>query len=259
MALVTAIIKNTRDESIPVCYPITGVDCVLIEKILAEPKVKNYFAKFDWTTIKVNSIELKTHIMFGLNLGFLFMNMDCEHRDTGKKLPGVVFLRGDSVASLIIIRNQDTNELFHVLVEQCRVPMGKKIREICAGMVDSELTRISGAMVKEIKEEIGIDVHTTGMQTGNPYTQYNYLEKLGSFIPSGGGCDEQITLFWYQVRMSTVEITRLHGKETGAEDENEFIKVIIEPLSFSTILATGDSKAICAYAHLIAKYPSLNI
>ena len=259
MDLNIVIIKNSRDESIHVSYPSAENDGGLIGKILAEPKVKNYFEKFEWDTIKINSVEFKTHIMFGPNLGFLFMNMDCEHRETGKKLPGVVFLRGDAVASLILIRNQDTNELFHVMVEQCRVPMGKKIREICAGMVDSELTRISGAMVKEIKEETGIEVATTGVQTGNPDTQFNYLEKLGSFIPSGGGCDEQITLFWYQVKMSTDEISRLHGAETGAEGENEFIKVVIEPLTFSNILASSDSKAICAYAHLIAKYPSLNI
>ena len=248
---------NNKGENIPIIY--NGQDDSLIIKLLNEPKMKNYLDNFDWELIKVNNITFLNHIMFGPALGFLFMNIDCVHRATGNKLPGTVFLRGDAVASLIVIRNTDENNLYHVKVKQTRIPMGTEIYEICAGMVDDQLTKISGKMAAEIKEETTIEISNTGTYTGNPATQFNHLEELGTMIPSGGGCDEKIRLFWYQVKMTTEEIKKLHGADTGTgheEESCEFIKVEVEPFNIANILKTQDSKAICAYTYLISKYPS---
>lgn len=124
-------------------------------------------------------------------------------------------------------------------------------------MIDKELTRMSGAMVKEIKEETGIDITNTGSYTGDVNTQFNHLEELGFMIPSGGGCDEKIRLFWYQVRMTSAEILALNDKETGAAEENECIKVYTELFTWDNILNTHDAKAIAAAGYFASKYPGV--
>lgn len=244
-------------EVFPIIY--NNHDEVTIHNILKEPKVENYFNNFDWNLIKINNITFLSHIMFGPSLGFLFMNIDCVHRATGNKLPGTVFLRGDAVACLILIRNTNDNKIYHVKVKQTRIPMGTEIYEVCAGMVDGSLTKITGKMVAEIKEETTIEVSNSGVFTGDSTTQFNYLEELGTMIPSAGGCDEKIRLFWYQVKMTTEEIEKLRGIETGEGHSDksscEFIKVEVEPFNIKNILATHDSKAICAFTYLISKYP----
>ncbi len=126
-------------------------------------------------------------------------------------------------------------------------------------MVDGSITKITGKMVAEIKEETTIEVSNSGVFTGDSTTQFNYLEELGTMIPSAGGCDEKIRLFWYQVKMTTEEIEKLRGIETGEghtdKSSCEFIKVEVEPFNIKNILATQDSKAICAFTYLISKYP----
>jgi len=250
-------INPINDERINIRYGTGTVED--ITNILAEPKVLKYLNEFIWKTVKVSDagIDILKHIMFGPNVGFVLLNMNCIFRKDNKPIPSIVLIRGDSVASLILIRNIETGELYHIKVRQFRVPCGNYIEEICAGMVDKELTRMSGAMVKEIKEETGVNITNTGSYTGNPHTQFNYLEELGFMIPSGGGCDEKIRLFWYQVSMTSVEISALNGKETGAAEENECIKVYTELFTWDNILKTHDAKAIAAAAFFAKKYPGV--
>ena len=255
MSVVTFTWTNPIREPINISYDTADN----IMKIISEPKVLKYLNEVKWADVKVSDagIIILKHIMFGPNVGFVFLNMNCIYRKTNIPIPSIVLIRGDSVASLILIRNIETGLLHHLKLKQFRVPCGDYIDEICAGMVDKELTRMSGAMVKEIKEETGIDVTNTGSYTGDVNTQFNYLEELGFMIPSGGGCDEKIRLFWYQVPMTSADILALNGKETGAAEENECIKVYTELFTWDNILKTHDSKAITAAAYFARKYPGV--
>ena len=259
---------NKLGEEIPVKY--CDQDSVHIETIMNEKKFKVYLENtVQWDKIKASKINILSHFMFGpKTVGFVFLNMDCVHRATGKKLPGVIFFRGGAVSAIVIIHNSETNQKHWAKVRQTRVPKGDEIDEAPAGMLDSEvdpdtqqqiIKGMKGPMINELKEEIGVDVKNTGMYTGNPNTQFEHLEYLGKINPSPGGCDEVIYLYWYQVSMTSKQIAELDGKETGTGYEegggNEFIKVVVEPLTLQNVLQTEDVKAISIASHLMAKYP----
>jgi 8-oxo-dGTP pyrophosphatase MutT (NUDIX family) len=73
-----------------------------------------------------------------------------------ESLPGVAFLRGGSVAILMILRPSDSkDERWVIMTEQRRIPAGSlTFIEIPAGMIDEE--SFSGAAAKEIQEETGL-------------------------------------------------------------------------------------------------------
>jgi len=227
-----------------------------IKLILREPKVAAYFLSIK-PDIVPQKVSILSHYMFGKSVGFVFMNIISVHKHTGEKLAGVVFLRGGSVACLILIKAKETGKLYFLKVVQLRVPVGKEISEICAGMLDRELGKMSGVMVKEIEEETGIKVMSFGTKNSDPLKQFNYLEELGMFYPSPGGCDEAISTFWFMVEMTGKEITALHGKNmTHDEDDGgstENIRIEIAPFTLENIIATNDAKAMCATLQLMRK------
>ena len=258
---------NKLGKEIPVKY--CDQDSEHITTIMNEKKFQVYLeSTVQWDKIKASKINIMSHFMFGKAVGFVFLNMDCVHRATGKKLPGVIFFRGGAVSAIVIAHNPETKQNYWIKVRQTRVPKGDEIDEAPAGMLDSDvdpdtqqqiIKGMKGPMINEIKEETGIEVTNTGIYTGNPTTQFNHLEYLGKINPSPGGCDEVIYLYWYQVIMSKEQIDELNGKETGTgledKDSNEFIKVVVEPFTLANVLKTEDVKAISAASHMISKYP----
>lgn len=91
--------------------------------------------------------------MFGKNLGFATMMVDCSLKGTDIKLPGFVFLRGKAVAIMVVI-----NKTLLALTYQFRVPVGKYLTESVAGMVDEEGNFV-GVAAKELEEEMGIHIN----------------------------------------------------------------------------------------------------
>ena len=243
-------------EAIPVEYPTNTKSDEHVLFILNEPKVVEYFTTLS-PDIVASKITILSDFMFGKRLGFLLMNIDCIDRASGKKLAGVVFLRGDSVACLILIKNKETGKLYFAKVIQPRVPCGKSITEICAGMMDDKIGKMLGVMISEVEEELGIRVETTGSKTTDPALQFNYMEKLGQFTPSGGATCENITNFWYMAEMTSSEITALHGKEIAndAGQSTELIRVELQEFNMRNIVATEDAKAMCATLQLMSLYP----
>ncbi|XP_058085731.1 nudix hydrolase 14, chloroplastic isoform X6 [Magnolia sinica] len=147
--------------------------------------------------------------MFGRGVGFLKFKADVIDKETGKKVPGIVFSRGPAVAILILLESGD--ETFAVLTEQVRVPVGKYILELPAGMLDDDKGDIIGTAVRE------------------------------------GGCDEELSIFLYRGHADPEVITALHGKETGLREHGELIKVRVVPYE-KLWLMTADAKALCAIA-----------
>lgn len=242
---------------VPVVFKGEGHTKEEIDFILAAPKVKEYFETINPDDMTVQRVEIFHGYKFGRNLGFAYMEVLSTHTKTGKNLPGVVFLRGDSVACLIVIEEEETGKLFFVLVEQVRVPSGRKKTEGSAGMADEEVTELSGPMIKEIEQETGIKVKNTGTKNADPKKQFNYLEKLGVMEPSPGGTRERIHLYWYQVKMSSAKIAELHNKNIINEeaDKAEILKVFVKPFNFNEVDDTDDCKMICAMTKLMRKHP----
>lgn len=187
------------------------------------------------TRLEVTNIEILSVFMFGPNVGFITLVVSATNRTTRKPVPGFVFLRGDATAILTLIEDNITKELFMVLTEQDRVPIGTVAIETPAGMMDEE-KNIKSVALKELKEETGLDYMTAKI----PY------EHLGDFFPSCGGCDEMIHCGYILFSMSTQEIESLQGRMTGEIDTYESIKLIVKRFSMANVLATRDAKLICS-------------
>jgi 8-oxo-dGTP pyrophosphatase MutT (NUDIX family) len=110
------------------------------------------------------------------------------------------------------------------------------MEEIPAGMMDAD-SNFSGVAMKEISEETGLE----------PPSE-NELQYISEIIPSAGGCDEKIKLFFWKTTISENKKDELLSKIHGEADENESIMLKFIPLNEfpEYILQTGDVKGISA-------------
>jgi len=166
--------------------------------------------------------------------GLLFAKLRADVVDhNGNLMHGALFMRGDAVAMLIILKSNDKKWV--VLTSQPRFPAGVyESIEIPAGMMDDKGDFVSTA-AKEIEEEVGIKVNA------------NQLTYLDSFFASCGGCDESIKMYFCEIEMPKEKIEKLHGKITGVEHENEKLRVIIVPLD-ELPKHTRDPKSLLAFS-----------
>jgi len=185
-----------------------------------------------------------------LKLGFVKCILtDAVDAITGKKImSNIVFIRGNSVAVLIVVKVlektavQDITPVqskkYVLLCEQMRAPMGKKVKEICAGMTDAE-GNIMSVVLKEVQEETGIQIK-----------HIEELWPLGTIMPSPGACDELIYLYAYNTVMSKKEFEEKQQKLYGNAEEHEEIQlqfVEINEYENTVLEETGDVKGECAF------------
>lgn len=186
--------------------------------VLESQKFNDWFVKanseFILTSINIQSVD-----MFGSNrVGFIKLKAEITDKE-GHRLPGIVFIRGNSVSVLFVINNTDTGEEYCALVTQGRVPIAKaECFESPAGMMDEE-KNVSGVAIKEVEEELHMNIDSDG------------LEFLCDAYTSPGGQDEKIDLYFYKHYMTAAEIAELNGRITGEEGSNEKIKVKVVPLN----------------------------
>jgi len=180
--------------------------------------------------------------------------------DDGETLPASVFMRGGSVAMLLVLKPSDAesdSEEFVILATQPRISAGTlSFIEIPAGMLDDSGT-FTGAAAKEIEEETGltieenelIDMTQLTLQSGeNTENQEEVLQN--AIYPSPGGSDEFIPLFLARKTMSRSEIDKMQGKLTGLRDHGEKISLKIVKLKDAWKVAGRDAKtlsALCMY------------
>ncbi|KAG2408332.1 Nudix hydrolase [Vigna angularis] len=182
--------------------------------------------------------------MFGKRIGFLKFKADIFDKETGKKIPGIVFARGPAVAVLILLESE--GETYAVLTEQPRVPVGRIILELPAGMLDDNKGDFVGTAVREVEEEIGIKLNVEDMVDLTAFLDSTTGCRV---FPSGGGCDEEISIFLYRGRVDKEIITQLEGKETGLREHGELIKVRVVPYK-KLWHTTADCKVLVAVALL---------
>lgn len=179
----------------------------------------------------LNQIIVRDVVYFGQNVGMCVLEADITD-PSGVKLPGVSLLRGNSVGMLLIVNKDGRNSV--VLVEQARVPTGKFLSEIPAGMVDDEFN-LKNVALKETLEEVGIRLVASD------------LVFLGSAYSSPGGCDENISYF-----MSYVDCDIDTDRVYGEREEGERIKVRLVPLVADRIAQIDDGKFWTAYGMMKA-------
>ena len=197
----------------------------LFETICLAPKFMNWLDLFQLDLFDLRTITLTDVDFFGAkpspeNLGFL--KFKCEvYTKMGDQIDGIVFLRGDCGAVLIIVTDENDKQ-YVLLTEQPRIPTGGYKEEIVAGMFDHRLgaTVVNGLMKKEILEETGLLIEENSEE----------FIPLGAFTLSGGGCDENVHLAFWSTRIESNVIETMKQKQYGEKGSREKIRLKFYPV-----------------------------
>jgi ADP-sugar diphosphatase len=190
------------------------------ETICKAPKFLTWLDNFPLDKFDLRSINLTDVDFFGSSsnpekLGFLKFKCDV-YTKLGEPLDGIVFLRGDCGAVLIVVTDEFGME-YVLLTEQPRVPTCGYKEEIVAGMFDarSGKTVINSVLKDEIKEETGLDLDENSA---------NYI-RFGEFTLSGGGSDEKVHLAVWSTQLESDKIAEMKMTQFGEQDSNEKIRL----------------------------------
>lgn len=213
--------------------PVTGQE---VKEVVDSFVFNDWLRRFDHKKLELRGIQIQSADVFGERVVFVKMKCEVIDRETGKPVPGIVFLRGDSVTVLLFVVCKETGAIYVVTTQQTRVPLGSAVfEEIPAGMLDGD--EIVSRALSEIREETGLVVSK------------KQLKPVGSFHPSAGGCDEQIGCFAATVYVSKKRIAKLESWFHGLEKEGERIRIIFRPLR-EFIIALRDGKVTDGKAYV---------
>jgi ADP-sugar diphosphatase len=233
-----------------------------MDTLIIAPKFLNWLNNFNTEQITIISVTITDIDWFAakpdpLKLGFVKCASEAYDYITGKRIvSNISFIRGDSVAILIVVNVIDTigeNKPtdYVLLCEQHRLPVGKKMKEICAGMKDAEGNILSVGL-KEVKEETGFDIKSI-----------KELIRLGDKIYlSPGGCDEGVELFAWTTTITQEELIEKQNRMYGCAKENEEIKLhFVEFSNFEhqVLSSIGDVKAECAWHRFLDRKKELHL
>ncbi|KAL3839044.1 hypothetical protein ACJIZ3_023635 [Penstemon smallii] len=123
-----------------------AIDSLLFKQWLKNIQTETRFLASGSMSLK--EVLIQGVDMFGSRVGFLKFKANVIDKETGKKVPGIVFARGPAVAVLILL-NSD-GETYAVLTEQVRVPIGKLILELPSGMLDDDKGDIAGTAIRPL-------------------------------------------------------------------------------------------------------------
>uniref|UniRef100_A0A060TAI9 ARAD1D19866p n=1 Tax=Blastobotrys adeninivorans TaxID=409370 RepID=A0A060TAI9_BLAAD len=174
------------------------------------------------TQFQLQSIHVQSVDVFSSgSIGFVKMTTKVVKR-TGqgaKPVPGIVLLRGGSVAMFVVLQaEEDASEKYVVLVAQPRVPCADMaLLELPAGMIDDGT--FSGAAARELEEECGITVSEEELEDLTP--------SGGPVLTSPGILDEEMRFYRVTKKMPRQQIHDMQGRLGGLE--NEHINVVIVP------------------------------
>ncbi|KAL8835750.1 MAG: hypothetical protein Q9176_006759 [Flavoplaca citrina] len=212
---------------------------------------------FNPAPYKLRRIDVQSVDFFGgKRLGFVKLKADISN-DNGEKLPGSVFLRGGSVAMMLILQPDDVpenteTEKHVILTVQPRIPTGSlALAELPAGMLDDSGT-FTGSAAKEIAEETGLDIPASDLidmtKLAIPAASSANDERLQQAVyPSPGGSDEFIPIFLWQKRVPRDQLKEWQGKLTGLREHGEKITLMLCPLDHVWKHGGRDAKVLAAW------------
>ncbi|OLN96523.1 Nudix hydrolase 14, chloroplastic [Colletotrichum chlorophyti] len=221
-------------------------------------QAKNKDHPFHSDPYKLRGITVQAFDIFGSGkVGFLKVTAEVTN-DAGERLPASVFLRGPSVAMLVVLIPQDaspqSDERYVVLTVQPRIPAGSlSFVELPAGMVDDSGS-FAGAAAKEIKEELGLEIHESkltclselvGGESGGNESEEGLAQAM---YPSAGGCDEFITIYSHERRVPREQLKEWSGKLTGLREHGEKITLKVVPMNDLWREGARDAKCLAALA-----------
>jgi hypothetical protein len=187
-----------------------------LEALIKAPKFTHWFNN---SQFRLESLEITDINMFGSNVGFYKGKAEAYDEKGGIIHSNIFFNRGGSTAILFIVKTfiDGVEETLVPVAEQVRLPVGKRLCELPAGMKDGETGQVKGPIIKEIREEIPIG----DLDENDPR-----VFSLGApIIPSGGGSDEAIDLWCMEIDISTEKYLELISDTFGNKHEHEEIKI----------------------------------
>lgn len=183
-------------------------------------KMEKDSGDYELQKIHVQSVDI-----FSKNrIGFLKLKTQVFHPPTNKNIPGIVLLRGPSVAMLVLLEPPNctsNDQRYAVLVSQPRIPAGEmEFLELPAGMIDDGT--FQGSAAKELEEECGITINENELEDITP----SGVDKDSGILLSAGLLDETLRIYVCKKRMSLSEIHELDGKvKMGTKHENISLKL----------------------------------
>jgi 8-oxo-dGTP pyrophosphatase MutT (NUDIX family) len=201
---------------------------------------------------QLKGIAIQSVDFFGpVHLGFVKLVAEISN-DSGRRLPGIVFLRGGSVALLIILRPRDArDERWVVTTIQPRMSSGSlSFMEIPAGIIDDQGTFI-GAAAKELQEELGLVIPETEIidMTSLALADSRTSEDLQrAMYTTPGGSDEFVAILLWEKILDRQEIEDLKDKLGGKEAEGETIALRLSDYEELWREGARDAKTLAAWA-----------
>lgn len=173
----------------------------------------------------------------------LFVKLYADVTDKqGNKLPGIVFLRGGTVAVFFVL--YCGLDIYTILVKQPRFAIGRfNSLSIPAGMLDGN-GNFAGMGAKEVFEETGVEVHANQLFD---LVHMVHGNKFPGAYPSAGASDEYIKLMLCRQNVKPEWIKAVQGRSCGNAAEGEYTQVEVLRMS-DLIRTTTDMKALSAYA-----------
>lgn len=206
---------------------VSALPAELVEKAMSCKKMQHWLSCLS-DNLVIEKLDIQTVDMFGQNVGFIKFNATVKCNSL--PIPGIVFMRGASVAILIILSLH--GEKFILCTKQARFPIGdSEFLEIPAGMMDEE-GNFLGVAAKELREETHIEIDK------------DKLIHLGGMYPSPGGCDEYIQLFAFELIVDQSRFDNIQGAATGNLEEGE--SIILQIIPYRDAPQLNDAKALCA-------------
>jgi ADP-sugar diphosphatase len=182
-----------------------------------------------------------------------FMTIEALLKNKKNQLDRVIFLRGGSVAVLMILRPKDSrNERYVILTEQPRIgACSTAFLEIPAGMLDDKSGDVTGKAMEEIYEETSLRVRgeelidLTAMALENTETKESLQPAM---YPSPANLDEYIPLLLWEKDLDRKEIEDLKGKLTGERAQDELITLRVRDYEVLWKEGARDAKTLAAWA-----------
>jgi len=205
----------------------------------------------DGRMIDIRSVEIQSVDLFGKRVGFVKFKSDCILKDGNTSheptvLPGICFLRGNSVAMLVVLKCAEDGKLYSLLVDQARIPIGSaSVLELPAGMIDPGTGTVAGVAAKEMKEECGITVKESDLIDLTKLAHADAEDKTVpiGIAPSPGGCDEYIRIMYMERTVHQSELDAMNNRLAGLREEGEAITLRVVPYDNMWKL-TPDAKAM---------------
>lgn len=216
----------------------------------------------------LRSIKIQSFDLFGgSRLGFVKLVAEVTN-SARERLPGAVFLRGPSVAMLVVLVPDDApleegkEDRYVLLTVQPRIAAGSlAFVELPAGMVD-EAGNFAGTAAKEIKEELGLEIPESELKCLSELAaprpsvdevaaaKQTFNEEIlpQAMFPSPGGCDEYVPIYMHERRVPRAQLSEWTGRLTGLRDHGE--KITLKLVKMDDLWREGarDAKCLAALA-----------